>query len=84
MPEPIYITVKFDETLEKITEIKECRSMVSKDLPFTFFLHCILIDYPKIKKKYPPGVLVFSINGRAPETDSVLQDGDTVWFGVAK
>ena len=40
--------------------------------------------YPEIKKRYPPGILTFSINGIPPKLYSPLLDGDVVMFSVSQ
>jgi hypothetical protein len=80
MPESINITVKYDKVLEAIVGVSEHPVIMSQGCPFGFLLECILMDYPKIKKKYPPGVLRFLVNGVAPKTYSPLFDGDEVCF----
>lgn len=82
MPRGMNIRVRFDVELQKITRTEGFSMMISEGASFIFLLQSIFMEYPKIEKKYPPGVLGFSINGIPPRNHAVLFDGDTVDFLV--
>ena len=84
MPKPIRLTIRYDKELQKIIGHEEDPTMMSEGVTFGFLLHTILTDYPEIKKRYPPGILTFSINGIPPKLYSPLLDGDMVMFSVSQ
>ena len=51
-------------------------------MPFTFAIHALFVQYPKIQYKYGPGALGFKLNGKIPKEYSPLYDGDVVDFFV--
>ena len=75
---PIWITIYYDPLIQQITGKTHERSMVNRGCPFGFVFQCLLIDYPDIEKRYPPGILAFTLNGTAPEVETPLQDGDNI------
>jgi len=79
---PIWITLYFDRAMQMIVGKPVMRSMVNRGCPFALVLECLLIDYPEIQKRYPPGVLSFTLNGTAPELWTPLADGDRAAFFV--
>lgn len=82
IPEPQKILITYDKTLQLITEKDSEECIISKDAPFLFILGSVLESYPEIKKRFPPGVLGFTINGKPPENNTILKDGDTVHFTI--
>ena len=81
---PIWITIYYDTALQKITGTSKERSMVNSGCPFGFVLESILISYAEIRKRYPPGILGFTLNGQAPEPSTPLKDGDLLCFEICK
>lgn len=79
---PIWITIYYDKALQKITGRAKERAMVNNGCPFGFILESILISHSEIKKRYPPGVLGFTLNGQPPELLTSLKDGDLLCFKV--
>lgn len=79
---PIWITITYDQKLQFITGKKKERSMVNQGCPMLFILQCLFTDHPEIQKKYPPGVLGFTINGKIPGTFAKFNDGDKISFFV--
>lgn len=82
MPKAITINVEFDSELEKTTGNKGHEVVMSDGAMFSFLLQSIFMEYPKIEKKYPPGVLGFTINGTPPKNYTPLFDGDVVYFCI--
>ncbi len=82
MPHGINIIIQYDKTLQEITGTAEDPARLSSNSIFAWLLECILIEYPEIEEKYPPGTLYFHVNGYAPKPHSPLFDGDEVYFGV--
>lgn len=78
----IEVTVRYGKTLKKITGRKEEKIQVVKGTPFLLFLKVIFDLHPEIEKRFPPGVLGFTLEGKAPGEFDILKDGDTVKFGV--
>ncbi len=81
-PQPIQITILFDEELTRITKEKESSMILSEGSTFVYLLHNIFMTYPEIEEKYPPGKLGFEINNVSPQINSPLFDGDVVSFSV--
>lgn len=81
---PANIEITYDQTLMAITGVHMEHSIVCEDQPFLMFLHCLLTSYPEIKKRYPPGVLGFTLNGLSPEPNATLQNGDHLHFLVSQ
>lgn len=79
---PQTILVTYDKTLQLITDKHQEECLVSPHLSFLLFLHIIFESYPEIQKQFAPGALGFTVNGRPPELDTELHDGDTVHFSV--
>lgn len=79
---PIWITIYYDTALQRITGKTKELSMVNNGCPFAFVLQSILISYAEIEKKYPPGVLGFTLNGQPPDPSTSLKDGDLLCFEV--
>jgi hypothetical protein len=80
--EPQKVIVTYDKTLQLITEKEEEECFISPKLSFLIFFHMVLQSYPEIQKRFAPGVLGFTVNGKPPELDAKLQDGDTIHFSV--
>lgn len=78
MPQPISVTVCYDEKLEKITGKRREIVVVSKGMPFILLLHTIFSSYPEIQKMYPPGTLGLLVSGKLPTDFSILVEGDIV------
>jgi len=83
-PKPIKIKIFYDKALQAITGKAEEEMLASEGVPFMFILSSIFVSYPEIEKKYPPGVLGFTVNGRPPEDFSILEDGDEIAFVVVE
>lgn len=79
---PAFITISYDPCLQYITKKAKEEAMVNRGCPFMFILNCFLIDHPEVTKRYPPGVLGFTLNGRPPELSDGLKDGDLICFMV--
>lgn len=79
---PIFVDVYCDTALQFITNYHHTRAMVNKGCAFAFILSCLLLDHPEIEERYPPGVLGFTLNGRVPEIDTPLNDGDKICFTI--
>jgi len=82
MSKSIRVTVCYDSELQKITGCAEESMFMSEGSTFLYLLQNIFMAHPGIEKQYPPGVLLFSINGFPPKTYSPLFDGDVVAFDV--
>ena len=81
-PEPIWIDIIYDTTLQRITGRARERTGCTRGCPFFFILNCVLTEYPEIRRRFPPGVLGFTVDGMAPAIDHPLTDGSIVRFGV--
>lgn len=84
MPKPITLTLCYDKELQKITGRAEHPAMMSMGATFGFLLHSVLAEYPEITKRYPPGVLGFTVNDTLPKIYSPLFDGDRIVFSVSR
>ena len=84
------ITVKYDQALECITGTDKDTFTIELaiekkvDVPFNFVMYSVENIRPEVFKRYPPGKLDFKLNGANPKQDTVLKDGDEVWFGALK
>lgn len=76
MPKPIKVKIYYDDNLEKITGKKFEEAAVSENMEFRMMLHYIFSSYPKIPEKFIPTTLGFSLNGKLPQNDTILSDGD--------
>ncbi len=72
----IKVKIFYDDDLRKITGKDLEEAVVSENLDFVAFLNFIFSSYPEIPKKFLPGTLAFSLNGRKPKEDEILNDGD--------
>ncbi len=79
----IRVTVRYDERLQKITGEKEQPVVVKAGAAFLFLLQCVFTEYPEMESEYAPGMLGFTVNGRAPKVHSTLCDGDEIFFEAA-
>ena len=79
---PIWITVYYDSKLQLITGMPEERIMINQGCPFIFILQSIFMSYKEIQKKYPPGILGFTLNGEPPNPGTLLNEGDSVCLAV--
>ena len=82
IPEGCEVVISYDKTLQLITEKEKEDCYISLNMPFFFLLSSVLESYPEIKERFPPGVLGFTVNGRAPDPDTVLKKGDKIHFQV--
>lgn len=73
---PIRVKIFYDENLKKITGKDFEEAVISENLNFAMFLNFIFSSYPEIPKEFIPGTLGFLLNGRAPQENDILQDGD--------
>lgn len=73
---PIWVTIYYDPQLRAITGKAKERAMVNRGCYFGFVLESVLISYSEIRKKYPPGILGFTLNGQPPDLLTPLKDGD--------
>ena len=80
MPKAIRITVTYDSNLQRITGKEREESISSEGMPFGQFLFFLFKSYPEIQKAYPPGKLGFMLNGDPPRLDTILRDGDCLYF----
>ena len=78
----ITVIINYDDMLQNITGVKREKATVSEDLPFVHMLNFVFTSYPEMMKKYPPGVLGFSINGEPPSEFDLMHDGDTLELKV--
>lgn len=78
--EPIDISIVFAPSLAGLAQASRVESTCNEGCPFFFILQCVLIDFPAIPKKYPPGALGFTVNGAAPGMDYAMKAGDVVEF----
>ncbi|OQX51712.1 MAG: hypothetical protein B5M53_10530 [Candidatus Cloacimonas sp. 4484_209] len=76
------IVITYDRTLQLITDRESEECVVSQNTYFFFILASVLETYPEIKKRFPPGILGFTVNGVPPDDDTLLQDGDIVHFSI--
>ena len=84
MPKAMFLQIQYDKELQKITGQEEHPMVMSEGGTFAYLLQNIFIEYPKIEKQYPAGVLGFTINGTSPKPYTPLFDGDIVIFSVNK
>ena len=82
MPRAMFLKVQYDEELQKITGKEEEPMVMGEGGTFLYLLQNIFIEHPELEKRYPPGVLGFSINGISPKTYTPLFDGDIIEFRV--
>ena len=82
MPKPIAITLEYDTALQAITGRPSDPVVLSEGAPFNYLLFNLFQSYPAIERQYPPGALGFTVNGRRPDDDTVLHDGDVVSFAA--
>lgn len=83
MPQPISVTVCYDDKLGEITEKRQETVVVSKDMPFILLLQTIFSSYPKIQSMYPPGTLGLLVSNKPPTDFSILKEGDVVELFVS-
>jgi molybdopterin converting factor small subunit len=79
---PITINIFYDSQLQRITGLSEEKAVVNNGCPFFFLLESVFMTHRDIQRKYPPGILVFSLNGKIPNPNTQLKDGDIVSFIV--
>lgn len=82
MSEPIRVTVYYCKKLQAITGKSREIVIVSKNLPFLYFLYIIFTSYPLIQQEYPPGTIALLLNGRPPQDYSLLKNNDIVKLEV--
>jgi hypothetical protein len=80
--ESITVSINCDDRVASLTGYRTHTAVVSHGIPFLFFFHCWCTDHPQVTAHYPPGVLAFTINGRAPEPDDALVAGDCIDFWI--
>jgi hypothetical protein len=81
---PVSITIYYDKKLQTIVGKSQERTMVNLGCPFGFLLKCVLVSYPEIKRRFPPGILGFTLNGVPPDILDPLKDGDRICFLVCE
>ena len=82
MPDALHVTITYDKNLQRITE-KETEPMItSRGSTFSYVLMNIFMAYPEIETTYEPGVLGFTVDGKAPQMDTQILDGDIISFLV--
>jgi hypothetical protein len=81
---PVRITMEFDPGMQLVVGEATIEAIVDEGCPFGFVLQNLLIDYPEIWNRYPPGILGFTLNGVAPPFDAPLAEGDRLQFFVAE
>ena len=79
-PKPIKIKIFYDEGLKEITGKDFEEAVVSEGVSFVNQLYFIFASYPEIQKKFPPGQLGFTVNGKPPRDFDILSDGDEIKF----
>jgi len=83
-PKPIKVKIFYDEELKKITGKDSEETIASEGINFVTQLYFIFSSYPEIQKKFPPGQLGFLLNGKAPQKNDVLKNGDKLEFLIFK
>ena len=83
MPQPIYVKVRYDKELQKITNTEEESVCMSQGSTFVYLLQNVFIAHSEIEKRYPPGSVGFVINGIPPKVYTPLLDGDVVSFTIS-
>lgn len=78
MPQPIYIKVRYDKELQKITGTENEPVCMSQGSTFAYLLQNVFMAHPEIEKNYLPGTLGFTINDTSPKIYTPLLDGDVV------
>jgi len=84
LPRPIKVRIFYDSALKLITGKDSEEAIVSENLNFINLLNFIFSSYPAIPKKYIPGTLGLLLNGRKPEENDILKDGDKLEFFAFK
>jgi len=74
----------YDQTLQTITGCAFEPVIVSEGITFFEYLYLIFSSYPEIEKRYPPGILGFTINGTRPKDFITLKEEDSIYFTVVK
>jgi molybdopterin converting factor small subunit len=82
MSQSIYIKVRYDKELQKITGTEEEPVCMSQGSTFMYLLQNVFMSHPDIEKRYPPGSLGFVINDIPPKIYTPLLDGDVVSFTI--
>jgi len=82
MPESMRLTVRYNKELQKITNCTEEPIFMGVGGTFYYLLMNVFMSHPEIEQQYPPGVLLFNVNGCPPKLHSPLFDGDIIEFGV--
>lgn len=83
LPNPIRVQIIYDEELQKITGVEREEALVSEGIMFVMFLKFIFDSYPKIPKRYPPGSISLSLNGKPPTEFEILNGGDKIKLSVS-
>lgn len=82
-PDSIGLIVFYDPELQRITDKKSEKIIVSKNMPFILLLSMLFKSYPEIEQRYPPGALGFLLNNQPPSDFDTLEDGDKVSLSAA-
>ena len=82
LPKPIKIKISYDKELKRITGKDFEEAVVPENLNFIDFLDFIFSSYPEISKRFIPGTLAFSLNGKKPKENDILKDGDGLEISV--
>ncbi len=78
------VTNHYDKPLQVITGCAFEPVIVSEGITFLEYFYFIFSFYPEIEKKYPPGILGFTINGKSPKDFTFLKEKDVIYFTVIK
>ena len=82
LPKPIKINVVFKGEIADVVGKAEEMQTTSEGLEFIFFFHFLFTSYPEIPQNYPPGVLRYLLNGKPPQNETILKDGDELVFYI--
>jgi hypothetical protein len=82
LPKPIKVEISYDNELKKTTGKDFEETVVPENLNFINFLDFIFSSYPEIPKRFIPGTLAFSLNGKEPKENDILKDGDRLEISV--
>ncbi len=82
MPRAMRLTVRYDETLQKITCCAEEPVFMGEGGVFVYLLQNVFMAHPELEKQYPPGTIALAINGSQPKPHSQLIDWDFISFSA--
>ena len=74
----VRVRVVYDGEIALATGKEEDSSWVSDGAPFVFMINAIITEYPEVAKRFEPGEVVFTVNGRIPEPMTAIHNGDEI------